>query len=319
MSYKSSHEALLKCMSSHLPRYQTYYNVVMAKSLTLLTVHAHPDDESSKGAATVAKLRDHGIRSILVTCTGGEEGDINNPAMDRPDVKQNLSQIRREELDKAVKIIGFEKLYLLGYRDSGMAGRPSNSRSDSFAQASLEEAGDKLIEIIRREKPQVMVTYHENQSGYPHPDHLKVHDVSIYAFNHSGDARYKPELGLPHQVSKLYYSAWSTNRAKAFHNKFVELGLKSPFSDERLNRSGNDEEITTRIDVRGYYRVRKDALLAHATQIDPASNFWFGLPDDLAEDLWPFEDYILVHSHAESINSADRIEEDLFSGLLDDN
>ncbi len=284
-------------------------------NLTLLTVHAHPDDESSKGAATVAKLRDMGIRSVLVTCTGGEEGDINNPAMDLPHVRENLTQIRRDELDKAVKIIGYEKLYLLGYRDSGMPGKPSNSRPDCFAQAPLEEAGDKLIEIIRKEKPQVMVTYHEDQSGYPHPDHLKVHDISIYAFDRCGDPNYKPALGNPHWIAKLYYSAWSTSRAKAFHQKFLELGLESPFSDERLNRPGNDHEITTRINVRGYHKIRKGALLAHATQIDPTSHFWFGLPDDVSEELWPYEDYILARPVLSDAESRERFEEDLFAGV----
>ncbi len=287
----------------------------MATTFTLLTVHAHPDDESSKGPATVAKLRDKGIRSVLVTCTGGEEGDVNNPAMDRPGIRENLAQIRSEELEKAVKIIGYDRLYLLGYRDSGMPGKPSNLRPDSFAQAPLEEAGDKLIEVIRKEKPQVMVTYHENQAGYPHPDHLKVHDVSIYAFDFCGHLGYKPELGEPHHVSKLYYSAWSTNRARAFHRKFLELGLESPFSEERLNRPGNDEEITTRIDVRGYFNVRKDALLAHATQIDPTSHFWFGLPDEISEELWPYEDYILARSHAGQVETSGGFEDDLFFGL----
>ena len=290
----------------------------MGKGFTLLSVHAHPDDESSKGPATVAKLRDRGIRSVLVTCTGGEEGDINNPAMDRPGVKENLAQIRRDELDKAIGIIGYAKLYLLGYKDSGMPGSPANANSESFAQAPLEEAGDKLIEIIRREKPQVMVTYHEDQSGYPHPDHLKVHDVSIYAFDRCGDPNYKLQLGSPHQISKLYYSAWASRRARAFHEKFLELGLKSPFSEERLSRPGNDEEITTRVDVRGYYRIRKDALLAHATQIDPLSNFWFGLPDDLSEDLWPYEDYILARSSLGGGKVSEEFETDLFAGLIDE-
>ncbi|NNN18781.1 MAG: mycothiol conjugate amidase Mca [Acidimicrobiaceae bacterium] len=289
----------------------------MEKSLTLLTVHAHPDDESSKGPATVAILTGRGIRSVLVTCTGGEEGDINNPAMDRPEVKENLSQIRRAELDAATKIIGYSKLYLLGYRDSGMPGVPANFHPDSFAQAPVEEAGDKLIGIIRREMPQVVVTYHEDQSGYPHPDHLKVHDISVYAFDRSGDSSYKPELGPPHQISKLYYTAWASQRTKMFHDKFIELGLESPFSQDRLNRPGNDEEITTRIDVRGYYKIRKDALLAHATQIDPTSNSWFGLPDSLSEDLWPYEDYILARSNVGETESFNGYETDLFAGISD--
>lgn len=288
----------------------------MSESLTLLTVHAHPDDESSKGPATVAKLRDQGIRSILVTCTGGEEGDIHNPAMDKPEVTQNLQNIRREELETAVEIIGYEKLYMLGYRDSGMPETPANSHPASFNQAPVEEAADKLIRIIRTEKPQVMVTYHEDQSGYPHPDHLKVHDISIYAYNNCGEQNYKPELGPAHSISKLYYTAWSSERMRTIHEKFLELGLESPFTEERLSRMGKDEEITTRIDVRGYYGVRKGALLAHATQIDPTSPFWFGLPDDEAENAWPYEDYILANSNLDSKKLDGKTEDDLFYGLV---
>lgn len=295
------------------------YNGEMSKSLTLLTVHAHPDDESSKGAGTVAKLRNHGVRSILVTCTGGEEGDIHNPAMDRPEVRENMPAVRKAELDRAIEIIGYEKLYLLGYRDSGMPDTEANSHPESFGQASIEEAGDKLIEIIRAETPQVIVTYHEDQSGYPHPDHLRVHDISIYAFDRCGDPSYKPELGAVHEVSKLYYSAWSKGRVLSMHQRFLDLGMESPFSEERLARMGNDEQITTKIDVKGYYSVRKSALLAHATQIDPNSPMWFGLPDAEAEDAWPCEEYVLARSNIPGYKWDGEFETNLFGGIADDN
>lgn len=290
----------------------------MSETLTLLTVHAHPDDESSKGPATVAKLRDRGIRSVLVTCTGGEEGDIHNPAMDSPEVRSDLQRIRKAELERAVSIIGYAQTYMLGYRDSGMPDTPANTHPESFNLAPLEEAGDKLIRIIRTEKPQVMVTYHEDQAGYPHPDHLKVHDISIYAYEKSGDENYKPELGPAHQISKLYYTAWSSERMLALHRKFLDLGLESPFSEERLSRMGKDSEITTRVDVRGYYRVRKDSLLSHATQIDPNSPFWFGLPDSEAEEAWPFEDYVLARSIFQEDIPQGIFEDDLFQGLVSD-
>lgn len=287
----------------------------MPKSLTLLTVHAHPDDEASKGAGTVAKLRNQGVRSVLVTCTGGEEGDIHNPAMDRPEIRENMPEVRKEELARAIEIIGYEKLYLLGYRDSGMPDTEANSHPESFGQASIEEAGDKLIEIIRAEAPEVVVTYHEDQSGYPHPDHLKVHDISIYAFDRCGDAAYKPELGAAHVVPKLYYSAWSKGRMLSIHQRFLDLGIESPFTEERLARMGNDEQITTRIDVTGYYSVRKGALLAHATQIDPNSPMWFGLPDAEAEDAWPYEDYVLARSNINGYGWDGEFESDLFGGV----
>src|SRR5579863_3715859 len=96
-------------------------------SLCLLTVHAHPDDEASKGAGTVARYHAAGVRTTLVTCTGGEEGEILNPAMDRPEIRDNLVEVRRAELDRAAAIIGYDEVILLGYRDSGMPDSEANA------------------------------------------------------------------------------------------------------------------------------------------------------------------------------------------------
>lgn len=287
----------------------------MPESLKLITVHAHPDDESSKGPSTIAKLRDRGIKSVLVTCTGGEEGDIHNPVMDRPEIRENMHQVRLRELDRAVEIIGYEKLYLLGYRDSGMPDTPANNHPDSFARATVEDAADKLIRIVRAERPQVMVTYPAHQTGYPHPDHLKVHEISVFAYEKSADQNYKPELGLPHGISKLYYTTWSGTRLRAIHERFLALGLESPFSEERLERLNDDGQITTQVDIRGYYDVRQEALRAHATQIDPNSPFWFGLAAEEAEDAWPYDDYILARSRLGETWDSAGVEGDLFRGI----
>src|SRR2546421_321888 len=131
----------------------------MDEPLCLLTVHAHPDDEASKGAGTVAKYRQEGVRTVLVCCTGGESGDILNPAMDRPEVRERLSEIRMEELARSTEIIGYDEVVLLGYRDSGMPGTPENEDPRSFTQAPVDEAVGRLVEVIRRERPQVVVTY----------------------------------------------------------------------------------------------------------------------------------------------------------------
>src|SRR5260221_10732606 len=112
----------------------------MSERLTLLTVHAHPDDESSKGAATIARYSAEGVFTVLVTCTGGEEGSILNPAMDLPEVRADIASVRRRELDEAVRIIGFNELVMLGYRDSGMPDTPGNEHPESFAMAPLTEA-----------------------------------------------------------------------------------------------------------------------------------------------------------------------------------
>src|SRR6476659_2426681 len=153
----------------------------MAEPLCILQVHAHPDDESSKGAGTVARYHDEGVRTVLVCCTGGEEGDILNPALDLPEVRERLADVRREELATATKIIGYDEVIMLGYRDSGMPDSEANARPEAFANAPLDESVGRLVEIIRREKPQVIVTYGDDQDFYPHPDHLMVHDISVPA------------------------------------------------------------------------------------------------------------------------------------------
>jgi len=277
----------------------------------LLSVHAHPDDESSKGAPTVARYKAEGVRSVLVTCTGGEEGDILNPAMDRPEVRAELQAVRLRELDAAAGVIGYDEVVLLGYRDSGMPDSEANANPDAFANADLDEAVDRLVEIIRRERPQVILTYPDDQDGYPHPDHLRVHDITIPAWERAGDPSHRPELGDPFTPLKLYYSVWSRARVAATHEKYLELGLESPYSEEWFDRPSHDGRITTRIDIAETFDVRLDALLAHATQVDPESPFWFGLPREVARTVHPFEEFILAASRVE----VDVPETDLFAGI----
>ena len=204
----------------------------MTEGLRLLTVHAHPDDESSKGSATVAKYADDGAYAVLVCCTGGEEGDIINKAMDRPDVRDELPAVRRRELEKACEVIGYHTLHWLGYRDSGMPDSEANAHPDCFANAPLDEAIERLVRLIRLERPHVIVTYSDDQQGYQHPDHLRVHDISVPAFALAGDADAFPDAGAPWQPSKLYYSTWSRARIEALHAKYLELGLESPYDDK---------------------------------------------------------------------------------------
>ena len=277
----------------------------------LLSIHAHPDDEASKGAPTVAKYKTEGVRAVLVTCTGGEEGDILNPVMDRPEIRADLAAVRKRELEAASALIGYDELVLLGYRDSGMPDSEANARPDAFANADLDEAVGRLVQIIRREQPQVILTYGDDQQGYPHPDHLRVHDISLPAFDLAGDHTYRPDLGDPFTPLKMYYSVWSRARVEATHEKFVELGLESPFSDDWFTRPSQDDRVTTSIDIGPWFDVRLEALLAHATQVDPDSAFWFGLPREITRTVHPFEDYILAHSRVETSVP----ETDLFAGI----
>ena len=169
--------------------------------LRLVSVHAHPDDEASKGASTVARYATEGIRAALVCSTGGEEGEILNPAADTPEVRADLGAVRMAELRASVDAIGYEELYLLGYRDSGMPGTEANARAENFANAPLDEAVGNLVEIIRREQPQVLVTYGDERAFYEHPDHIRVHEISVVAFDAAGDPDRFPHAGPPWQPS----------------------------------------------------------------------------------------------------------------------
>jgi len=282
--------------------------------LRLLTVHAHPDDESSKGAPSIAKYRSEGIFATLVCCTGGEAGDILNPAMDRPEVRENLPQVRLEELNAAAAIIGYERVEMLGYHDSGMPDSDTNAREDNFWNAPLDSAVERLVRIIRRDRPQVIVTYSDDQQHYAHPDHLKVHEVTLPAFERSGSADWYPDAGEPWQPLKLYYTEWSKERIQGLHSKFEELGLESPFGGEwieRIEAMESVNRITTRVPIAEFYEVREKALIAHATQVDPTEKFWFGLPTEVARDVHPFDDYVL----AQSLVTSELPESDLFAGV----
>ncbi len=292
--------------------------------LTLLTVHAHPDDEASKGAPTLAKYHAEGVRTVLVCCTGGEEGDLQNPSLREEgqpfhgltpeQEKAKVASMRHAELAASAEIIGFDEVVMLGYRDSGMAEAASNEHPDCFHRADLDEATGRLVAVIRRTRPQVIITYGDDQKGYPHPDHLRVHDISVLAFDRAGDPDWYPELGEAFAPSKLYYSVWAKARILAVHEAMLRLRGESPFDQEWLDRPGQDHRITTRVDVSDYLWARTGALRAHATQVDPSAGWWFGLSDDELAEIYPWEDWILARSICGPIPDEDG-EHDLFDCL----
>jgi mycothiol S-conjugate amidase len=292
--------------------------------LSLLTVHAHPDDEASKGAPTLAKYHAEGVHTVLVCCTGGEEGDLQNPSLREPgqpfhglapeEERALVASMRAGELARSAEIIGFDEVVMLGYRDSGMADTPPNDHPDSFHQADLDEAVGRLVAVIRRTRPQVVITYGDDQAGYPHPDHLRVHDISVLAFDRAGDAAWYPDAGEPFAPSKLYYSVWSKARLVAVHEAILAATGESPFEQDWLDRPGQDHRITTRIDVADFLWARSEALRAHATQVDPAAPWWFGLDDERLAEIYRWEDWILARSTVGPIPEADD-ERDLFAGV----
>jgi mycothiol S-conjugate amidase len=233
--------------------------------------------------------------------------------------------------------IGYDEVVMLGYRDSGMPDTPANERPDCFARAPLDEAVGRLVAVIRRTRPQVIVTYGDDQQGYPHPDHLRVHEISIAAFDEAGDPAKHPEAGPAYQPLKLYYVGWSAARVLALHEKFVELGLKSPFDEAWLKRATSQvRTYSTEVEISDYADVRRGALLAHATQVDPASPFWFGLPPEVARSVHPVDEYVLArgpHGPGRGGDGAEQggwsqdrgfdarpgpdMEDDLFAGVRD--
>ena len=289
-------------------------HVTRPDQLRLLAVHAHPDDESSKGAATMAKYVAEGVDVLVATCTGGERGSVLNPALDRPEVWDRLPQIRSEEMAAAREILGVGQEWL-GFVDSGLPeGDPLPPLPEGcFALVPVEEAAAPLVALIRRFRPQVMTTYDE-RGGYPHPDHIKTHEIAVHAFDAAGDPDRYPELGEPWQVSKLYYNmSFTLPRTKAIHEAMLSAGLDSPYAEmlETWDPAKDiSHRVTTRVPCGEYFGVRDRALIAHATQIDPTGR-WFSTPMDMQQQVWPTEDFELARSLVDSRTP----EDDLFAGI----
>lgn len=293
--------------------------------LCLMTIHAHPDDEASKGAPTCAMYAAHGVRTVLVCCTGGEEGDLQNPGLREPGQpfhgldaageKELLARLRPDELARSAAIIGFSRVAMLGYRDSGMADTEPNRHPESFHMADLDEAVGRLVALIREERPQVLITYGDDQRGYPHPDHIRVHDISVLAWERAGDPDWYAELGEPWQPAKMYYTVWSKARLIAVHEGMLRLRGESPFDQAWLDRPGHDERITTKLDIGAYLSARSGSLRAHATQVDPTEPWWFGLSDEQLAEVYPYEDWILARSTV-GTPADDAYEDDLFLGVV---
>jgi mycothiol S-conjugate amidase len=284
--------------------------------LCLLQVHAHPDDEASKGAGTTAKYAAEGVRNVLVCCTGGEAGDILNPAVDTPEVRANLHDVRMAELQASVDALGYAALHMLGYRDSGMPDTDENRDPANFANAPFDEAVGRFVRIIRAERPQVIITYRDEQSFYPHPDHIRVHEISGPAFDAAGDPDAFPDSGDPWQPSKLYYVSWSIARVKALHQAYLDRGEESAYTSwfERGFDTNRKDEFTTLIDVGEYLHKRRESLLAHRTQVDPAGH-WMRLPDDVIREVFPWEEFTLARSLVDTGVPEGEFEDDLFAGL----
>jgi mycothiol S-conjugate amidase len=279
-----------------------------------MAVHAHPDDESSKGAATTAMYAANGVDVLVVSCTGGERGDVLNPKLQHDaHILRDLAQVRRDEMKAAQEALGVDHTWL-GFVDSGLPeGDPLPPLPEGcFALEPIEVPAAALVREVRRFRPHVMTTYDEN-GGYPHPDHVMTHTVSMAAFEAAGDPAAYPHAGAPWQPLKLYYNGHSRARYVAFHDEYLANGEESPYAEWL---AGWDEAearaITTRVPCSDYFEVRDRALLAHATQIDPDGH-WFRVPMDMQKRIWPTEDYEAAVSYVPVVP----VEDDLFAGIGD--
>ena len=253
-----------------------------SQSVTLLAVRPHPDDESTSTGGMLAYYSARDVRTGVVICTGGEEGEIHDPDLDPVADKSRLREIRTQEVKDACAILGVAELRMLGYRDSGMAGTPANQHPEAFVNAERVEAAGKLVRIIRELRPSVIVT--EPPGGmYPHPDHVMCHEISVDAFQAAGDAEAFPEAGPPWRPGKLYGVAQIDDGGwEKLVPKFIAAGFDMDWMERRPRRSRGPgpETATVALNVRPYSEHQRRALLAHRTQIPPES-FLVSLPPEL--------------------------------------
>jgi mycothiol S-conjugate amidase len=268
----------------------------------IMFVHAHPDDESSKGAATAARYVDEGARVTLVTCTDGAAGEVLNASFDTAALDAvGMARVREDELADAVAAIGFQAAYQLGFPDSGWHEDASAVPDGTFARMDLDVAAAALAAVVREERPHVVVTYPEN-GGYPHPDHIMTHLVTVRAL----------ELAESDwQVAKVYTAnTFLRERVVALHEAMLSAGLESPYVDWIESGRRPDVVPHARIRCADTFPRRDAALHAHRSQVDP-DGLWFAVPRDIERDAYPFEAYELLWS----LVATEVPEDDLLAGL----
>lgn len=295
----------------------------------LLLVHAHPDDEAINNGATMAKYVAEGRGVTLVTCTLGEEGEVLVPELAHlaSDKEDGLGTHRVEELAEAMRALGVTDHRFLGgagrFRDSGMewdetghARAMSTVRDDTFWKADLTEAANLLVEIIREVRPQVLVTYDEF-GNYGHPDHVQAHRVAMYGAQLAAVPSYRPDLGEPWDIAKIYWTTMSLSRMRRERDMLAEQGLENPFEGFDLDNPPRffvpDEHIACEVDGTAYADEKLAAMKAHATQISVDGPF-FALSNSVGNHVWGLEHYRLAKGAQGPVDGRGW-ETDLFAGL----
>ncbi|MGY1811098.1 N-acetyl-1-D-myo-inositol-2-amino-2-deoxy-alpha-D-glucopyranoside deacetylase [Blastococcus sp. SYSU D00669] len=291
---------------------------------SILLVHAHPDDESINNGATMARYVAEGARVTLLTCTLGEEGEVLVPELAQlaADQADQLGGYRIWELRAAMDALGVTDVRFLGgagrYRDSGMMGTPANENPRAFWNADLDEAAAHAVAVVREVQPQVVVTYDQN-GGYGHPDHIQAHRVAMRAVELAGDPGYRPDLGEPWDVAKVYWCAMPRSVIQHGIEAMAALGQDSPFEGlgdiEEVDFVVADEVVTAAVDARQYAGQKDAALRAHPTQITVDGPF-FALSNNLGLEVLGTEYYRLVRGERGPAGDTPQgWEDDLFAGL----
>lgn len=273
---------------------------------TLLVVHAHPDDESIATGGILARYGADGVRTVVVTCTTGDLGDVS----DRDLLSETgVGGLRQRELDAAACVLGVDRVVNLGYFDSGMPGWPHNHRPGALYAAPLDEAVERLARVLDQEQPQVIATYDET-GGYGHPDHLKTHQVAVSAFQQAHSAR----------LAKLYFVRfplrWSREFVAALRGESIPTPGSAPSGADAgpdIDEVGvPDELVTTAIDVRAFVSQKRAALACHRSQMPP-THFLMRMSSELAARLWAYEFY--SRAAGPTTTAPGELEIDLFDGL----
>jgi LmbE family N-acetylglucosaminyl deacetylase len=275
------------------------------EELTLMAVHAHPDDESSSTGGILARYADEGVTTVLVTCTNGEYGDGPDhvkPGEDGHD-PESVAKTRLTELDEACKHLSVSHLETLGYHDSGMSDWEYKDHDHVFANVPLDESVARLIALVELYRPHVMVTY-DGQDGYGHPDHMQAHRVAVEAFRRTG---------IP---SKLYFIARRRRDWEKLRERMQAAGIEVPTPPQRpqdpetiRRMEEREQRITTTVDTTAVADRKRAALAAHASQLD--RSWWIRFPEDAFAEVFGQETFI----RAEDRTGAPVPEDDLFAGL----
>ncbi len=274
----------------------------MNQPLTLMAVHAHPDDEASSTGGVLAAYSDQGVRTIVVTCTNGEFGD--GPAGIKPGEDghdaADVAQTRLAELRQACKHLGVTELEMLGYHDSGMPEWEYRDSPDAFCNVPLEDVVDRIGALIEKYRPQVVITY-DPEGIYQHPDHVHAAWAGIGAVG---------KTGIP---AKLYLSAMRRSEWRQVFEALREAGQDVPEWDmteeEQRQIAESEARITTEVDITPVLDRKRDALMAHASQI---TDSWFSkIPPEVVTAVFGHECFIRVRNQTQ----ASVPETDLFDGL----